>query len=105
MKKEIPLRRTLFWDVDPKKLDMRKNAQFIIGRVLDFGELDEFGAVKKLYGLKKIKKAALDHSFESPRSANFWELILKLPPKSLSCTRKHLPQIPSAFFTRSEKRA
>lgn len=93
-------RDSLFWDVDPKKLDIKKDAEFIIGRVLDFGDLKEWKTIKKIYGLDKIRKAALKHPFESQRSANFWELILELPPKSLSCTRKHLPQIPSAFWNR-----
>ena len=96
----LPLRKTLFWDVDPKKLDIDKSAQFIIGRVLDFGDLDEWKTIEKLYGLKKIRRAALEHPFESERSKSFWALILKLSPKSLSCTRKHLPKIPSAFLSR-----
>src|SRR3989344_4744607 len=91
-------RNSLFWDINPKKLDIEKNAEFIIGRVLDFGDLDEWKAIKKIYGLEKIRKEALKHPFESQRSVNFWELILKLPPKSLSCTRRRLPQIPSAFL-------
>jgi len=93
-------RRSLFWDVNSTKLDVEKNAEFIIGRVLDFGDLDEWKAIKKIYGLERIRKVALEHSFESQRNVNFWELILKLPPKSLSCTRKRLPQIPSAFLSR-----
>jgi len=93
-------RNSLFWDVNPERLDTEKDASFIIGRVLDFGDLDEWRAIKKIYGLERIRKAALEHPFESWRSANFWEFILKLSPKSLSCTRKHLPQIPSAFLNR-----
>lgn len=91
---------SLFWDVNPEKLDAEKDAQFIIGRVLDFGDIEEIQVIKRIYGLAKIKQAALEHVFESPRSANFWELILNLPPKSLSCIRKRLPQIPSAFLNR-----
>lgn len=93
-------RSSLFWDVNADKLDIEKSAEFIIGRVLDFGDLDEWKAIKRIYGLERIKKAALEHPFESQRSVNFWELILKLTPKSLSCTRRRLPQIPSAFWNR-----
>jgi len=100
MNGKIAFRKTLFWDVDLNKTDLEKNAEFVIGRVLDFGDLEDFMVIRKIYGLKKIKRAAFKHVFESPRSANFWELILKLSPQSLSCTRKHLPQIPSAFLNR-----
>ncbi|HLC69654.1 MAG TPA: hypothetical protein VJH75_01255 [Patescibacteria group bacterium] len=30
-------RQTLFWDVDPKTIDEKKHARYIIERVLDFG--------------------------------------------------------------------
>jgi len=46
-------RETLFWDVNPKKLDIEKSADFIIGRVLDFGNLKEWRLVEQLYGRKK----------------------------------------------------
>lgn len=30
-------RQSLFWDVDPKTIDPKKHAQYIIERILDFG--------------------------------------------------------------------
>lgn len=33
----IKLRSELFWDVDPKTIDFKKHAQYIIERVLEFG--------------------------------------------------------------------
>jgi len=100
MKKEILLRQTLFWDVDLKKLDTRKDAKFIIGRVLDFGDLKEWVAVRQLYGMEKITRAAKSHIFSDPRSANFWSLILSVPRNKLKCTRFPSLKLPNAFLRR-----
>ncbi len=86
----MKLRPTLFWDVDSKDIDLKKHAQFVIGRVLDFGNLKEWKTIKDFYGLEQIKKAAQKHIFYDLRSANFWALILGLPFKKLKCKKKPL---------------
>ena len=37
----IPFRQSLFWDVDPKTIDPKKNAPYIIERMLELGTDDE----------------------------------------------------------------
>ena len=37
IKKSMRFRKSLFWDVDPKTIDPKKHAKYIIERVLDFG--------------------------------------------------------------------
>ena len=93
-------RKTLFWDVNPKKLDIEKSADFIIGRVLDFGNLKEWRLVEQLYGKEKIVKVAKDHVFTDPRSANFWALILSIPINQMKCTRIPSLKIPNTFLSR-----
>lgn len=119
MKRHLPLRPTLFWEVNPKKLDYQKNAEFIIGRVLDFGNLKEWKVIKDFYGLPKIKKTAQGHIFSDPRNANFWAMIFGIPLpkflrsksaglrrdlslrlKNLRCTKKPSLKIPRAFSMR-----
>lgn len=36
-KKVIAFRPSLFWDVNPKNIDPKKHARYIIERILDFG--------------------------------------------------------------------
>lgn len=100
MDKSLPLRPTLFWETKPQKIDTQKNADFIIGRVLDFGNLKEWQAIKNFYGLSKIKEAAKKHIFSDPRSANFWSIILNISLKQLKCTRKPSLKTPKAFLMR-----
>lgn len=100
MEQHLPLRPTLFWEMNPKKLDYQKDAEFIISRVLDFGNLKEWKAIKDFYGLPKIKKMAQRHVFSDPRSANFWAIIFGIPFKNLRCTKKSSLKIPRAFSMR-----
>ena len=37
----MELRQALFWDTDPKKIDLQKNARYVIERVMDFGRDEE----------------------------------------------------------------
>ena len=43
----IKLNKQLFWDIDFKKLDYKKNTNFIISRVLVYGDLEDYRMIKK----------------------------------------------------------
>jgi len=76
MKVVEKLSKTLFWDVDIKKLDNEKSKHFIIGRVLDFGTLEDWKIIKDFYGITTIKEVAEGHNFSSKKNINFWSTIL-----------------------------
>lgn len=100
MKERLPLRKSLFWDTNSERLDCQKDADFIIGRVLDFGNLKEWKTIKDFYGLTKIREVAKKYIFYDPRSANFWAMVIGLPLKNLRCTKKLSLKTPKAFSTR-----
>ncbi len=98
--KPLPLRASLLWDTNPRTLDYEKSADFVIGRVLDFGNLKEWKLARDFYGLRQIKKTALKHVFADARGANFWSMALDIPLKNLRCTRNLSLKTPAAFFNR-----
>jgi len=100
MKNDLGLRKTLFWDVDFKKMNRQEDADFIIGRVLDLGNLKEWQAIKNFYGLSKIKEVARKHTFSDPKSTNFWSIILKIPFKEIKCIKNPFLKTPRAFLKR-----
>lgn len=57
-KRGIPFRSELFWDVDPKKIDPKKHATYIIERILDFGNDKEARWVYHRYPRRLINKIA-----------------------------------------------
>jgi len=74
-----PIRPELFWDVDPKTIDTKKHARYIIERILDFGNDREVGWVWHRYRRqKKFFKNVIQHSRGlNPQSRSLWKLLLK----------------------------
>ena len=84
----IRLNKQLFWDTDFSQLDFEKNADFIIGRVLLFGDVKDYQAIKKYYGIEKIKKAAVESRNLNKKSLYFWSNIFNLPLDLFRCAKK-----------------
>lgn len=74
----MKFRQALFWDTNPEKIDVKKNARYIIERVLEFGQPDEVGWVFKHYSRRTIKKVMkLTRVQLSGRSKALWSLLVK----------------------------
>ncbi len=75
---QMKFRRSLFWDVDPKTIDEKKHARYIIERILDFGIDEEVHWLFRRYPREKIAAVLrLPRSQVDPKSRALWELILK----------------------------
>jgi hypothetical protein len=73
----MTLRKTLFWDTDPKTIDLDKNGRYVIERVLDLGEPDEVRWLFKRYSKDQIKDViGLPRVQLSPKSKALWSLVL-----------------------------
>ena len=44
----------LFWDTDTSKMDIYEYPAYVIQRVLEYGEMQDWKLINKLYGLPKI---------------------------------------------------
>lgn len=66
----------LFWEIDPKKATPRKHPQYVINRVLDLGNGKAVSWLVKLFGREKIKQM-LPKIKLSPKSKNYWKLVIK----------------------------
>lgn len=74
----MKLRQALFWDTDPKKIDLQKNAQYVIERVLDLGNDKEVKWLWNFYDKKLLKKVVTNSRSLRPISKALWTLVLKL---------------------------
>lgn len=74
-KEIMPFRRSLFWDVDPKTIDPEKHAEYIIERVLDFGDAHEVRWMAGYYPNRLIKKVVRESRVLHDKSRNLWELV------------------------------
>ncbi len=73
----MKFRQTLFWDVNPKKIDTKKNAQYIIERIADFGNDGEARWVLNYYDKALLRKVIAKSRCLNPRTKALWTLLLK----------------------------
>lgn len=88
MQKLPPFFKEYFWDVDFKKLDLKKYPYFIIERVLEYGDQKAIKWLKKNFTLRQIKRFIKKSRIISPKTANFWSLILDIPKDEVLCLSK-----------------
>lgn len=71
----MKFRQSLFWDVDPKKIDPKKHARYIIERILDFGNDEEVRWMSRAYSKQKIRATVNNSRVLHDKSRNLWQLI------------------------------
>lgn len=62
----------LFWDVDPARVDLRKNARYVIERVLEAGSLRAVWWLQREYRTRDIERVLASSKGLSARSRAFW---------------------------------
>ena len=64
-------KKSLFWDVDNNNLSNEKDWFFIIERILEFGDIDDFLLMKKTFSEEKIKTVVQKSRILSPRTRSY----------------------------------
>ncbi len=73
----MKFRQTLFWDTNPKNIDTKKNAQYIIERVLDLGNDKEVKWLWSFYNKRTLKTVVAKSRCLRPETKRLWTLLLK----------------------------
>lgn len=68
-------REALFWDTDPKKLDPKKHARYIIERILDLGNDNEVRWMSQYYSRRVIRDTINRSRVLHPKSRNLWQIV------------------------------
>jgi hypothetical protein len=76
--KKIRFRHALFWDVDPKTIDPKKHARYVIERILDFGNDNEVRWVWQTYSPKLIGQTVRRSRTLHNKSKNLWSKLAKI---------------------------
>ena len=71
--------RWLFWDVDVRELDTRSDADYLLGRVLEFGRLADAQWLIRTFGKRRIHRYLRESGDPelSPRTIAFWRAVFK----------------------------
>jgi hypothetical protein len=70
--------RSLLWNVDFDELDVERDAELILGRVLERGRLVDVRWAVDRYGVERIRRFFRDAPRPelSPRTIRFWRVAL-----------------------------
>lgn len=75
----------LFWDVDKAIFDFEKHASFLSQRVIEYGKMEDWNLLKRLYGLEKIKEFALQFRTLDAVSLSFLSAIFRINQEEFRC--------------------
>lgn len=79
MKVSEAFSKSLFWDVDPEKLDWERSRQFIIERILTRGFTKDIEIIFSQYRKDEIRNAVLKSRTLDKKTANYMSIYLSIP--------------------------
>ncbi|WP_321480243.1 DUF6922 domain-containing protein [uncultured Bacteroides sp.] len=84
----------LFWDVDKEAIDMNMHASYIIKRVLEYGQLNDWHLIRDFYSLSVIVEKAKSFRELEPRALSYIALISNTPIEEFRCytIQQSIPQ-------------
>jgi len=77
MDKGKSIDRSLFWDIEPDRLDLQRNKEYVIERILELGDERAVRWLFSKYPRSEIIKVLASSRRISRKSANYWSLILE----------------------------
>lgn len=80
----------LFWDVDSTTINQETHASYIVSRVLEIGQLDDWKLLLRLYGLERIISIAKDLRTLDSKAVAFLSTISGVPKTEFRCYTEKL---------------
>jgi hypothetical protein len=68
--------KSLFWDTDISRIDIRKHKVYVIERILEYGDTDAVRWLSEFCLLGEILDVLNNSRALSQKSVNFWRLVL-----------------------------
>ena len=79
----------LLWDIDKSKIDWDKMKVFVVERVIERGDVNDFYAMFRLYGGPDgVKEIVKKTSFYDPRDEAMARTLFDLKKKDLECYKR-----------------
>lgn len=84
----------LFWDTDCEQLDMEAHADYIIKRVLEYGQLKDWQAIEDYYGLSQIVERAKRFRELDKKALSYLVAISHTPIEQFRCYTTQQSNLP-----------
>lgn len=88
--------QSYFWDIDFKQLDFRKYRQFVLARILEYGDKKALKWAAAKFPTKDWRDTLIQSKNLTPKTANFWAIILGIDKNKIPCLKK--------FFQKKQSR-
>ncbi|MFN3909506.1 MAG: DUF6922 domain-containing protein [Flavobacterium sp.] len=75
----------LFWDVDINTFDFEQYKNFFIQRVLEYGNINDWRLIKKLYVMEAIKQASLQARTLDAVTLSFVAALFQIDKTEFRC--------------------
>ena len=82
------LSKQAFWDTNMASIDYRKNARFVVEKVVERGSHDDFINLLNFYGFEEMKHLVLKANWLSDMSINFCCTLFEVKPTDFKCYEK-----------------
>ena len=80
--------KVLLWDTDLESISLTKNFQFVIERILEYGDLPDIKWMETTFSHEQIIQTLKDSRRISVKSGNFFAWKYKLPQETLQCLQQ-----------------
>ncbi len=79
------LSRVIFWDTHYETINWLNKARFVIERVVMYGTVEDWHAIKDFYGINRIKEEMLQSRDLDAKSLSFLSCVLNIPKEQFRC--------------------
>ncbi len=92
---ELLKNKYLFWEADIKNIDPIKHKKYVIERVFERGNWDDYKEVVRFYSLKEVKAALKNARWLDAKTMYFVSAYFDIPLKQMRCyTQRQLSIAP-----------
>jgi len=89
--------RPLFWEVDFERLSVSEHRQYVIERVLEYGDDQAIRWLYHTFGPRDIGDVVRRSRKISRNTATLWALVLDIPGEQIRCLSKRYQLTPGIF--------
>jgi hypothetical protein len=79
------LSKVLFWETSYDTIDWDKKARYVIERVVTYGAMSDWNAIRAYYGMDRIRDEMLQSRDLDPKTLNFLRCIFDIPKEKFRC--------------------
>lgn len=79
------LSRVLFWETNYDTIDWDKHVRYVIERVLTYGNMSDWNAIRAYYGMDRIRTEMMQSRDLDRKTLSFLSCIFDTPKEQFRC--------------------